>query len=393
MKDSVIAEIQGEYGPVAIEERLVQKVWAKGDFLRSGIHTLGGEPLEIIDVGEWNLLAGPDFRNACLKIGNSEIRGDVELHFYEEDWKSHGHEADPAYQNVILHVLVFPSQKRLSVADCHIPHTLVLLDLLPQGLEAYAQDEAIGLLSGQRETLLQEEFFKLTQEECYNIIHSKARSRWLAKVTYARQRIELLGWEGACHSTALEILGYRFNRTAMLRVAADYSLAAIREGDFGVDDLMSAAPGRWRTKGSRPANFPKKRLEQYLDWVGKVPEWPKLLLSVESGLRNGGILEISDQNRKSLRLADLKRAISKFVIADSLGGTRLETMICDGFLPLLSARNETDCFGHWFHWFSGDIPDVVSRFVGSIHFLKDSGMPMSNGIAQGILAILLEKTT
>jgi len=58
----MIAEIEGEYGPLTISERMVQKIWAKGDFRKSDLKTLEGAHLEILDLGQWNLLAGPDFK-------------------------------------------------------------------------------------------------------------------------------------------------------------------------------------------------------------------------------------------------------------------------------------------------------------------------------------------
>lgn len=32
----------------------------------------------------------------------------MELHLHEEDWAAHKHEVDPAYDRVVLHVVLFP---------------------------------------------------------------------------------------------------------------------------------------------------------------------------------------------------------------------------------------------------------------------------------------------
>ncbi|MBE9505587.1 MAG: DUF2851 family protein [Chloroflexi bacterium] len=49
---------------------------------------------------------GPDFKDAVLVFGDSQVvRGDVEIHVREEDWHRHGHDTDPAYCALALHVV------------------------------------------------------------------------------------------------------------------------------------------------------------------------------------------------------------------------------------------------------------------------------------------------
>jgi Protein of unknown function (DUF2851) len=49
---------------------------------------------------------GPDFRGAVLALANgSLVRGDIEIHRRARDWIEHGHALDPAYANVVLHVV------------------------------------------------------------------------------------------------------------------------------------------------------------------------------------------------------------------------------------------------------------------------------------------------
>lgn len=62
-------------------------------------------PLKVISPGEHNFLSGPDFFNSRLIIGDQEWAGNVEIHINASDWYFHGHETDPNYDNVILHVV------------------------------------------------------------------------------------------------------------------------------------------------------------------------------------------------------------------------------------------------------------------------------------------------
>lgn len=64
-----------------------------------------GEVLNIQSFGEYNQFSGADFFNALLKIGNQKWAGNVEMHLKSSYWYAHKHEQDPAYNNVILHVV------------------------------------------------------------------------------------------------------------------------------------------------------------------------------------------------------------------------------------------------------------------------------------------------
>jgi len=71
-----------------------------------------GRRLKVIYPGRTNRDVGPDFRNAVIAMGESEIvRGDVEIHIKSSDWYSHGHHHDPEYDHVILHVVLWHNCK------------------------------------------------------------------------------------------------------------------------------------------------------------------------------------------------------------------------------------------------------------------------------------------
>ena len=53
--------------------------------------------------------AGPDFRDAVLtRADGSRVYGDVELHLRAAGWHAHGHDNDPRYDGVVLHVVLAP---------------------------------------------------------------------------------------------------------------------------------------------------------------------------------------------------------------------------------------------------------------------------------------------
>ena len=89
-----------------ITERHVQAIWYDSALRPNRLYTRRGSEVNVISPGEWNLGAGPDFRNAVLEIGAEHRRvvGDVEVHLAPSDWDFHRHGADPNYRNVIAHV-------------------------------------------------------------------------------------------------------------------------------------------------------------------------------------------------------------------------------------------------------------------------------------------------
>lgn len=86
-------------------EQLLQYVWKHKILPLECLETTDGKALEIIDPGLHNRNAGPDFFNAKLRIGNTMWVGNVEIHEHSKDWFRHGHDSDPAYDNVVLHVV------------------------------------------------------------------------------------------------------------------------------------------------------------------------------------------------------------------------------------------------------------------------------------------------
>ncbi len=65
----------------------------------------GGSRIKALSCGIWNHQSGPDFLNAKLEIDGKTVKGDVEIHCRLSDWAKHGHDGDPRYKNVVLHVI------------------------------------------------------------------------------------------------------------------------------------------------------------------------------------------------------------------------------------------------------------------------------------------------
>jgi hypothetical protein len=75
--------------------------------MRSGtaLTTEQGESVEVIYPGRRNDGQGPDYQDAVITTGGHLMRGDIEVHVRSRDWVSHRHHLDPAYNQVVLHVV------------------------------------------------------------------------------------------------------------------------------------------------------------------------------------------------------------------------------------------------------------------------------------------------
>lgn len=107
------------------KEDFLQLVWKYQYFDKSKLYTTEGDPLEIIQTGFHNLAEGPDFRDSSIVLGGVKLFGHVEIHRLASDWKQHAHQADPAYNSVILHV-VWKNDKEVLRNDGTLMPTLEL---------------------------------------------------------------------------------------------------------------------------------------------------------------------------------------------------------------------------------------------------------------------------
>lgn len=86
-------------------EHFIQFIWKHRLYSGNPLKTTCGQNLEILHPGEKNVHAGPDFFNARIRLEKIIWVGNVEVHQRASDWYRHRHHLDPAYNNVILHVV------------------------------------------------------------------------------------------------------------------------------------------------------------------------------------------------------------------------------------------------------------------------------------------------
>jgi hypothetical protein len=107
----------------APSELEVQALWFE-QLYQPTLTTDDGRTVEIVQPGFWNHGGGPDFTRAVVRFSkvaavdpaagiekhacdstNEVTIGKVEVHLRPADWNAHGHHADAAYNDTILHVV------------------------------------------------------------------------------------------------------------------------------------------------------------------------------------------------------------------------------------------------------------------------------------------------
>jgi hypothetical protein len=144
----------------------------------------------------------------------------------------------------------------------------------------------------------------------------------------------------------------------------------------------------------RPANHPYLRLGQYAAWCRAQRDWPEQLVAFAGSLPvvaaedNAGPTAIM---RRRLGLPALRARLAREIATEAVGGTRLDNLVCDGFLPLLAGKVDRDLFPVWFHWFAGDLPPRIGSILRGLAVVGGRAQPACHGMAQGLLGWMLAR--
>ncbi len=299
-------------------ERLLQAIWLHQRLQREQLQTLDGQAVRVLHPGFSNVEGGPDFRGAVIQMGEESPRnGDVEVDLRASGWRAHGHDRNPAFKNVILHV-IWESDRPAAGG----PPTMALRGVLdaPLGeLSLWLGSEAAQSwpenLRGKCCAPLRE----LTESQIQELLRQAAQVRLQSKAAQFQARARQAGWEQALWEGLFRALGYKHNVWPMQclaelrprwsnesadalplqarllgisgllplelshsQISSDGYLRRVwdawwRERDGFSDCLLPKA--LWRFHGLRPANHPQRRLALASRWsvegdlAAKLAKW------------------------------------------------------------------------------------------------------------------------
>jgi hypothetical protein len=282
---------------------------------------LDGRPLAILHPGFWNREAGPDFRDAVLQIGDEPaFTGDIEVDLRPVAWRQHGHDRNPAYRQVRLHVV----WRGTTNDPCELP-TLALAEVLDAPLDQL-QDWLGGEASPGRLTAILGACAPPLQQFAGSaltaLLEQAALTRLRLKAEQIAARARQAGWEQALWEAAFAALGYKRNAWPMRRLGElrAHLVADLQDPASPVRELQARLLGlagllphqltrrwsdtdawlraawdiwwrwretaglavlpraTWRFDGLRPANHPQRRLALAAHWLAET-DWPGRLES------------------------------------------------------------------------------------------------------------------
>ncbi|WP_310300959.1 DUF2851 family protein [Flavobacterium aquidurense] len=217
-----------------MREDFLHYLWKFKKFETLNLKTTTNEQITIIKTGDYLQLSGPDFFNAQIRIGDQKWAGNVEIHLKSSDWYVHHHEKDPAYENVILHVVWEHDTEIFSKNNSEIP-VLVLKDYVPSEII----NNYNSLISPktwipcEKQIAQVEEFvFKNWQERLFF-----ERLERKSKFIYELLTETNSDWEYVLFCLLAKNFGLNTNGETFLKIAKSVPFSIIRKESFEVENL------------------------------------------------------------------------------------------------------------------------------------------------------------
>ncbi|TVZ51642.1 DUF2851 family protein [Dokdonia sp. Hel_I_53] len=300
-----------------MKEDFLHYLWKYKKFAFAKAKTTSNESIHLVSVGQHNNLAGPDFFNASLQIGAQKWAGNVEIHLKSSDWYAHGHENDPSYDNVILHVVWEHDIDIYRKDKTPIP-TL--------NLQEYVSQDA---LQNYKELFANQSQKWINCENDFATIPSRVVDSWLERLYFERldrkttvieQVLKMSNgdWEAVLFIQLMRSFGTKVNAAAFESLAQQIDYSIVRKnaqepfrlealfmgmGELLPQETIDSYPLQLQAEfdylkqkfslskeltlplqfyGLRPANFPTIRLAQIAQLYHKQPQLFQLVMTAET---------------------------------------------------------------------------------------------------------------
>jgi hypothetical protein len=244
-----------------MKEDLLHYVWRLQSYNNKQLRTTDGDSIQVIQPGYLNTNAGPDFLDARIRIGATLWAGNVEMHLKASDWLQHQHDSDPAYDNVILHV-VLEEDRPIHRKDGQLLPCLEMKSRITQKLKAHYQ----RLISNER---------WISCHQQHERVSPITKSLWLGRMAIERmeEKAALIthhleknrgDWETTFYQFLSRSLGGKVNGIPMFMLAQQLPwqlLAKHKSSLFQLEALLFGQSGLLAT--SHQDDYPQRLQKEY----------------------------------------------------------------------------------------------------------------------------------
>lgn len=329
-----------------------------------------GRTIQIIRFGQFNATeSGPDYTNGKFKLDEIYHSGCFEFHVKSSDWFKHGHQTDPAYKNVVLHI-VWEMDTEVYIEGSPLPtielKTLYTNKTLPSfyvgGKKKPACSVQWPMVNNhtvdlqKRSAILDKWNRKLKRhdwqlrEDWMQVLYemlAAAFGRRVNEVPFVllAQRVPLL----LAHPLSL------YSKRALYQLQSNITFCAVEDNSQTALD-----PWLWRRKGLRPPSYPENRIPQF---VTLVHHWP-WDLSMESSL--------------SLNVKVIFEDLKHFILDAKLSKDFITHLYLNVAMPFVYKMSHNSPSKQFVPVLFDSLKSHPAEKNGLIEFLKKCGIPIEN---------------
>lgn len=285
----------------------LQARWFAGDFGKHFVSTADNK-IEIIQFGTWNREAGPDFRDAAIRINDSEpVGGCIEIDLLDRSWETHGHATNPAFEATVLHVFVERSSRAFftrTTSNRNVPQVCIDLTTSPEAF--------IANLPLARPGRCQAPLKDLPEERVCSVLQAAAQFRLRQKANRMRNKIAAHGRDETLFQEIASALGYKENKLPFTLLAQRFPVRSLRENVQNCEAMLFGGAGFLETP---QLDTYKKSAREYVRqlWDGWWPhrdELQRLILPTKTW-RLSSTRPVNHPQRRLAALAVLARNWSR----------------------------------------------------------------------------------
>ena len=228
-----------------MKEEFLHYLWKYGLYDKDKLFDNEKNIITVLDPGEYNHDSGPDFFNARISVAGTIWAGNVEVHIRSSHFDNHGHQDDPAYNNVILHIVADNDKRVYNANGEEILTTEISFD------ECY-YDKYILLVNNPYIIACQDDIGKLDD---IIVLH------WLNSLVIERLQIKTESilkifsdtendWEETLYRLLTRYFGFRVNKEPFEMLATALPFRIIRkhtDNIFQIEALLFGTAGLLET--------------------------------------------------------------------------------------------------------------------------------------------------